>query len=338
MKNDEELSKVLEWYQSNRAIYQSLCKEVKEIIEIDLIDRNAFYNSIDYRTKEINSFKEKCSKDKYKNPQKEIFDFSGLRIIAYTNSDVEMICEIIEEIFDIDYENSVNKLESIGVDQFGYLSVHYVASLPSNYYKINRYKKFKNYKFEIQIRTLLQHAWSEIEHDRNYKFKGALPKELKRRFYMIAGVLEMVDREFEDLTNDISNYSDSANISVGEGRLDLELNALSIGALLMNEFDGILIEMNIDDEIMNELKAFGVFTLNDLKKIIIDIGGEMVTKIINNNDSVTSIGLLRDLMITSNLEKYFSIWNNSWGIENEDVKYYKELGIDISDYMHEYDE
>jgi len=336
---ESEFKRILEWYQENQEIYKRFTKEIVEIIKNELKDNDIFYNTISSRTKEFDSFKEKCKKEKYRDPINEIFDLSGIRITAYTNSDVRSISKIIENTFEVDEINSVNKMDSIGVDQFGYLSVHYVASLPDEYIEMNRCEEFKGHKFEIQIRTLLQHAWSEIEHDRNYKLKNALPKELERRFYMIAGVLEMVDREFDALTSDISEFVDNASTSIKSGQFDMELNAISLKAFLRIELEGIKIKMSVNEEEIDELKKYGIKTLSELKNLMDNLGEDKIQNILSLNpqNSLSSVDLIRDFMIINDKEKYFSIWDNNWFIDEEEIVYFKKIGVDVSDYQNEDD-
>lgn len=133
-------------------------------------------------------------------------DLAGIRIIAYINSDVERISKIIEDEFEIDRENSVDKSKLLGIDQVGYQSVHYIAKLSKKRLELSEYEEYQDMVFEVQIRTILQHAWAEIEHDRNYKFNGVLPNNIKRKFYLTAGVLELIDREFEVLSKEIDEF------------------------------------------------------------------------------------------------------------------------------------
>ena len=57
-------------------------------------------------------------------------------------------------------------------------------------------KAFEGLKCEIQIRSVLQHAWAEIEHDLGYKSELTIPKEVRRSFSRLAGLLELGDKEF----------------------------------------------------------------------------------------------------------------------------------------------
>ena len=68
--------------------------------------------------------------------------------------------------------------------------------------KLPEYCLFDKMKCEIQVRTILQHAWAEIEHDVVYKSLGEIPFRVRRRFACLAGLLEIADREFESLRQD----------------------------------------------------------------------------------------------------------------------------------------
>lgn len=340
MKIDEKVNKALEWYRLNRNKYDSLCIEVQKILETKLKDENIIYNSITCRTKEIESFARKCKKDKYKVPERDIMDISGIRVIAYTNSDIEKICDIITDTFEIDYDNSINKQEDIDVDRFGYISVHYVARLKPNYKNLVAKENLEGLCFEIQVRTILQHAWAEIEHDRNYKFNGVLPKNIKRRLYMIAGVLELVDKEFEDLTQDIETYAKEVSDKTQKGILNIEINSTSLYEYWMAKFDKNDFDFNNFKEksevIIKELNDFGITKLRELDKYVtMDIVKEimMVSKEnLTYGSKLSIIGIIRDIMILSNASKYFSsVWNEHWCISSRDVKYFERLGLDIKE-------
>ena len=66
-------------------------------------------------------------------------------------------------------------------------------------------KSFENMRFEIQVRTILQHAWAEIEHDDLYKNPGQIPSSLRRRFFLVSNVLESADNELNELHKKLKN-------------------------------------------------------------------------------------------------------------------------------------
>ena len=71
---------------------------------------------------------------------------------------------------------------------------------------LTEHKRFAGLKLEIQIRSVLQHAWAEIEHDLGYHTEGAVPRDARRRFSRLAGLLELADKEFKEIRGDLADY------------------------------------------------------------------------------------------------------------------------------------
>ncbi|TKH21952.1 GTP pyrophosphokinase, partial [Bacillus cereus] len=227
---DPKVTSAVEWYQSNRDFYKRLALKIELIIKEILEDCKISFHSVTSRTKDVDSFAKKASKDKYSDPKSEILDLAGIRITAYVESDVNKICEVLEREFEIIQEHSVNKAEILKYNEVGYRSVHYIAKLDSARMKLPEYRRLDAF-FEIQVRTILQHAWAEIEHDRNYKFEGAeLPEhaQIKRRFALLAGQLELADREFDSIVKDIEHYSDKVIEDTKKGKLDMPIDSISL--------------------------------------------------------------------------------------------------------------
>src|SRR5205085_10639701 len=105
-------------------------------------------------------------------------------------------------------------------ERFGYQSVHYVVSLKENRITLPEYRKYRDLVAEIQVRTILQHAWAEIEHDIQYKSVETIPAQIRRRFMSLAGMLEIADRKFQAIQKEDEDLRTSARQSVKEGRLD----------------------------------------------------------------------------------------------------------------------
>ena len=171
-----------------------------------LEDNGISVHYISTRTKTRASLSKKIDfkKDKYNNFS-DITDICGIRVITYLESDVNKVAELIEKEFQIDNENSIDK-RKLKSDQFGYRSLHYVISLNEQRSSISENKKYKHLKLEIQIRSILQHAWAEIEHDLGYKGAIAIPENFKRNFNRLAALLETADIEFDRLKKDLTEY------------------------------------------------------------------------------------------------------------------------------------
>src|SRR6185437_9274755 len=216
MKNFEDYEK---WYQENHPFYTQLSNKVEAIIKELLGINNINYHDIRSRTKSIESFVSKLKPNINYDP-KDMQDLSGIRIIAYFPSDVNKIGDIIEKCFTIDKKRSSDKATLLGTSRVGYHSVHYVARLTEERTTLPEFTKFKNLHFEIQVRTILQHAWAEIEHDRSYKFSGILPSNLERRLMLVSGLLEVADNEFNSIAKEVEEYSLEVSKKTKKGDLE----------------------------------------------------------------------------------------------------------------------
>lgn len=118
----------------------------------------------------------------------------------------------------------------------GYRSVHYVVHLNTSRLALPEYSRFRGLVAEIQVRTILQHAWAEIEHDTRYKAVDVAPTAIARRFVALAGLLEIADREFQALQGSYERVSHEARQLVAQGRLnDVEVTPEVLRAYLDNK-------------------------------------------------------------------------------------------------------
>jgi ppGpp synthetase/RelA/SpoT-type nucleotidyltranferase len=139
----------------------------------------------------------------------DITDLVGARIITFYTDDVDRIASMAEQLFEIDWNNSVDKRKLHQLDSFGYNSLHYICRLPG----------FR-FPFELQLRTTLQHAWAAINHDTGYKSGIEIPREYMRRMNRLAGILEMADDEFSRIRTEITDYRRRVQALVQNGKLD----------------------------------------------------------------------------------------------------------------------
>ncbi len=111
---------------------------------------------------------------KYQDPLVEIDDLAGVRIITFFPGSIEAIETMIGEEFDI-FERSDKSEALIEEGRFGYQSIHYLVTLKDTRTQLVEYARFDRAIIELQVRTILQHAWAEIEHDIQYKSTSAIP-------------------------------------------------------------------------------------------------------------------------------------------------------------------
>jgi ppGpp synthetase/RelA/SpoT-type nucleotidyltranferase len=301
-----------------------------------LVERGVNYHSISSRAKLLDSYKLKASR--YKNPRNEIMDMAGVRIITYTQSDANRVADLIKEIFSILPRHSVDKAAELGVDRVGYRSIHFVGTLGAQRQRLPENRVFAGMCFEVQVRTILQHAWAEFEHDRNYKFAGVLPTDIKRRVSILAGSLELIDREFDTIAKNIDNYSQAAV----SGNLAVPIDSTSLKAYLSNKFPNLRKQglapsfYSADKQIIDELHALGINTLRDLDNTIPPNFSETVSGSISAMGSF--VGLLRTIMIVHDPENYFrKAWKHHWEmVHYGEVELFRQFGIDFRKYAKRY--
>ena len=212
-----------------------------------LVHQEVHTHQITYRVKDKESLATKIVRKNYKYQDiNEITDLVGFRIILYFEDDINEVERIISKEFNVDRFNSVDKRD-VDAEKFGYRSLHYVVSLNERRLELPEYKRFENIKFEIQIRSILQHSWAEIEHDIGYKGANEIPRTARRTFYRIAALLEQADIEFVKLKQELRRH---------ESKLIQEMTAETKGLLIDKaSLKAFIQESTIITEIESELEG-----------------------------------------------------------------------------------
>jgi len=214
--------------------YRLFASKTRDLISSVLDVKKLTPHSITFREKNPDKLREKINREakNYDDPLSQVTDLAGVRIITYFPRDVDDILPLIEKEFEVDRENSVDKRKAADPSSFAYASVHLVVSLRPDRLALPEYALFKDMKCEVQVRTILQHAWAEIEHDVVYKSTEDIPFELRRRFASLAGLLEIADREFEGLREDEVNVRKAIAKHVSKQDLDIAVNLDSLRSYL----------------------------------------------------------------------------------------------------------
>jgi putative GTP pyrophosphokinase len=256
-----------EWYSQKQFLYLSLLTNVQQLLETLLSDKEIHHLPIQKRVKTFDSLMRKMITKEYASPE-QVTDLGGLRIIGYIKSDVRKIDDVVQQNFEVDPPGKEDKAKELGVNRVGYLSTHYVVSLSKKRTSLPEHKKYDGLSFEIQVSTILQQAWAEIEHDRNYKFAGELTEEIKREFFLLAGLLEYADNGFQRLSDDIERYSATISQQVKEGRLEAKIDPITIKSYLSQKYPEVKNAGLINKDAIDELESKGIKNLSDLTSMI----------------------------------------------------------------------
>jgi predicted RNase H-like nuclease/ppGpp synthetase/RelA/SpoT-type nucleotidyltranferase len=170
-----------------------------------LDDAGINYLSVTGRTKTVASFAEKARRTKdgvalYTDPLREITDTIGIRVITYVHSDVSAVADLLRDQVVVHDDRDMGR-ETAQEGRFGYASRHLLIGLDAAREGHPGHEEMRGRTAQVQIRTVLQHAWAEFEHD--IRYKGTMPDEhardFDRRFTLAAGLLELADREFSTI-------------------------------------------------------------------------------------------------------------------------------------------
>lgn len=128
-----------------------------------------------------------------------ISDLIGVRVVCLYEDDIEKIKELLYAHFEVvDITDKIAQIESTE-NSFGYKGLHLDLKLNQQRKELPEYSKFIDFRFEIQIRTIIQDSWSVLDH--KIKYKKSIPNSLKRRINSLAALFEVADREFREIRN-----------------------------------------------------------------------------------------------------------------------------------------
>ncbi|MEH1820557.1 MAG: hypothetical protein V7L31_16000 [Nostoc sp.] len=278
--NDNVQNDILNEYDNSQIILHKLETKVKELLN-DLLEPNkANIHTIVSRIKSKDSLIKKIERKNKYSYLRDITDIVGFRVITLYSDTVDEVAKIIESEFKIDEQNSIDKRKALEPNRFGYLSLHYVASFSDIRGQLPENTLVSDFRFEIQIRSILQHTWAEIEHDLGYKSKNSPPEPIQRRFYRLAGLLEVADEEFKHLRNAIEEYKCQVEDSINQNdlnnvRVDLESikefiqrEALvkQISHAISTKINVPLYNQGVESDIIERLFFSGFSTLEEIKR------------------------------------------------------------------------
>ena len=214
-----------EKYRLARGTYADCAAAFHSVLATAL--ENIQISSLEHRAKTVESFEEKARRPseadseapQYPNPMEDITDLAGVRVITFLLSAVPKVNAVVEQQFDV-----LEKSDKTGLleeeQKLGYQSVHYLVRFSASRLGLPEYRNFRGLITEIQVRTILQHAWAEIEHDIQYKAVETIPRSIRNRFTQLAGALAIADREFQAVSDEDEETRTSARRLIEKRQLD----------------------------------------------------------------------------------------------------------------------
>ncbi len=191
-----------------------------------------------------------------------ISDLIGLRIVMLYESDIDKVGDILQKEFTLLDKTDKRKQLENGNNVFGYKGLHLDMKMSAPRSSMREYQSYAEFPFEIQVRTIIQDAWSVLDH--KIKYKKAIPKYLERRINSLSALFEIADREFLDIQkaskkeelNALSSLNTQENINAFTFRqiIDKTMSSLPISEARTGEYVDYI--LSFGDLKYEECKSF----------------------------------------------------------------------------------
>ncbi|ENO3965510.1 GTP pyrophosphokinase [Vibrio vulnificus] len=256
----DERRELVKEYELKKSSFTQLCEEIKAVIDYFLQEHaDIKVSSLSSRVKSVDSFLGKLDRKPYKSPFSEIDDFAGVRVVLYRASDIaklELFLSKEFEVLEVD-----NKTEKLGIAEMGYGGTHVIIRLGENYRGIKQ-RKLSELRCEIQIRTVLQDAWSTMSHSLSYKTKELMPAKMQRDLNNLASLLEVADSGFERIIEDKKALNAKAkNEARMEGFLSMSITVERLEEYSLSKFPNLPVNEYWQEKLASDLKLINGFSL-----------------------------------------------------------------------------
>lgn len=267
-----------------------------------LDDAGVNYLSVTGRTKTVASFAEKAARTRggvslYDDPLAEITDQLGVRVITYVRDDVDTVADLIADQVVVHDDRDMGQ-ETASEGRFGYASRHLLIELAGH-------------QVQVQVRTVLQHAWAEFEHD--IRYKGVVPaehaREFDRRFTLAAGLLELADREFAEIQYRLRGVAPELPPS---GDDDPRLDPRELGAFLAAQYsDAAWSRADHYGWISGLLLELGITSFDELAEVLRRADEPAITAAMDYRHPPGAVRRLDDALLWVLEERYLDLHGNA---------------------------
>lgn len=333
-------------FQKVEPLYKEFAGVLRNVLSEAFKANDIQVHSIEARAKTVDSFGHKASapseedpsRPKYPNPLADITDLAGARVITFSPRTLQVVDSVIRREFVV-AEKSDKAQVLIKEERFGYASVHYLVHLKDNRTSLLEYSRFKELIAEIQVRTTLQHAWAEIEHDIRYKSVDTIPTDIRRRFMSLAGMLEIADREFQAIQDEDERLRQLARKSVKEGRLEeVEITPDALRTYLDKKLgtDGRMTEFSYQFT-AKLLRTLGFTDFQQIDKCIGKYDDDHLSRVVwgTRQGQITRFEFMLLAGMGDNYVKLHMWRNSEWFLNSsrKELTKFQETGIPVGSYL-----
>ena len=291
---------------------EAVTQERVAAIEAMLDEAGINYLSVTGRAKGVSSFAGKARRQvegrpAFADPLTEITDQVGVRVITYVASDVTAVAELLADQLVVLDDRDLGQ-ETAGEGRFGYSSRHLLVSFDTG--AEVTYDRMRC--ASVQLRTVLQHAWAEFEHD--IRYKGTVPDQLvtdlDRRFTLAAGLIELADNEFSAIRDRLQVDLSTQSPEVGGD--DPRIGAPELTAFLAGRYSTAgWSRTDRYDWISGLLLELGITSLDELSELLQQVDSDDVTARMDYRYPPGAVRRLDDDLLDHYGQRYVDLHGNA---------------------------
>ncbi len=288
-----------------------------EMVQALLDDAGINYLSVSGRTKSVESFEGKAERivdgtPLHPNPIEDITDGVGVRVITYVKSDVTAVADLLAQELAVLEDRDLG-LETERAGRWGYASRHMLVAVDASRTVPHAYESLRRLSASVQIRTVLQHAWAEFEHD--IRYKGTVPEEhasdLDRRFTLAAGLLELADREFSAIRNRLQVAIPAEPVQ-DEPPAEAQVGSQDLAKFLAGRYsDAGWSRTDHYVWISGLLRELGITTVEQLDAVLAPVDSSEVTALMGYKYPPGAVRRLDDALLASFGKRYVELDGNA---------------------------
>ncbi|MBF0296306.1 MAG: hypothetical protein HQL96_14045 [Magnetococcales bacterium] len=194
------IEKILNQYDQQKKHYSDFLERTLTLIKEFIAPDGPKIHSIVGRIKEKESLAEKLDHppEAYQTLA-DVPDIAGIRIITFFEEEVQVVTEIIRREFNVFPSREQPKYLLTDPNRFGYTSANWQLGLLDNRLELIEYRRFRGFLVELQVRSVLQHAWLEINKSLGFQTREHCPPQKQREYGRIAALFELADLELNKI-------------------------------------------------------------------------------------------------------------------------------------------
>ena len=276
------------------------------------------YLSVSGRTKSVASFAAKAARrvdgvPAFADPIAEIGDTVGVRVITYVRSDVDAVAALLADETVVHDDRDLGQ-ETASEGRFGYASRHLQIEVADG--DAAAYPLLRGRHVQVQIRTVLQHAWAEFEHD--IRYKGSIPAEHRpdfdRRFTLAAGLLELADQEFSTIRDTLREGTMGAESEATDE--DPRIRAQELAAFLAGQYaDASWSRTDHYEWIAGLVLELGIESLAELADVVRQVDTALIDERMAYRHPTGAVRRLDDGLLMTFGDRYVGLHGNAHRVD-----------------------